>query len=182
MGTLFQDVRYGMRVLWKSPGFTVVAMLTLALGIGANTAVFSIVNGVLLDPLPFPHAEQLIALGENKANFENGSISFPNFRDWQKENRTFSSMALSRIFSFNLLGAGEPEQIDGELISSDFFSTLGVKPLAGRLFVAGEDEVGAAPVALIGEGLWRQKFSSSPDMTVLYALYFDSQPYRSLCT
>jgi len=164
METLFQDVRYGMRVLWKSPSFTAVAMLTLALGIGANTAVFSIVNGVLLNPLPFPHADELIALGENKANFENGSISFPNFRDWQKENRSFSSMALSRIFSFNLLGAGEPEQIDGELISSVFFSTLGVKPLAGRLFVAGEDEVGAAPVALIGEGLWRQKFSSSPNI------------------
>jgi predicted permease len=151
-------------MLSKSPGFTVVAVLTLALGIGANTAVFSIVNGVLLNPLPFPHADRLIALGENKANFENGSISYPNFRDWQKENRSFSSMALSRIFSFNLLGGDDPEQVDGELISSDFFSTLDVKPLAGRLFVAGEDEVGAAPVALIGEGLWRRKFSSSPNI------------------
>ncbi len=164
MESLFQDVRYGLRVLWKSPSFTAVAIFTLALGIGANTAVFSIVNGVLLNPLPFPQADQLIALGENKANFENGSISFPNFRDWRDQNRSFSSMALSRIFSFNLLGAGDAEQVDGELISSDFFSTLGVKPLAGRLLVAGEDEVGAAPVALIGEGLWRRKFSSSPHL------------------
>ena len=163
MESLFQDVRYGLRMLWKSPGFTTIAILTLALGIGANTAIFSIVNGVLLNPLPFPQADRLIALGENKANFENGSISYPNFRDWQKENRSFSSMALSRIFSFSLLGTGDAEQIRGELVSSDFFSTLGVKPLAGRLFAAGEDEVGAAPVALIGESVWQRKFSSAPN-------------------
>jgi len=164
METLFQDLRYGVRMALKSPGFTAVALITIALGIGANTAVFSIVNGVLLNPLPFPQADQLIALGENKANFENGSISFANFRDWRKDNRSFSSMALSRVFSFNLIGAGEPEQVDGDLVSSDFFSILGVKPVKGRLFMAGEDEVGAAPVALIGEDLWRRKFSSSPDI------------------
>lgn len=164
METLLQDFRYGMRMALKSPAFTAVAVITLALGIGANTAVFSIVNGVLLNPLPFPHADQLVALGENKPNFENGSISYPNFRDWQKDNHSFSSMAVSRVFSFNLIGAGEPEQIDGDLVSSDFFSILGVKPVAGRLFMAGEDEVGAAPVVLIGEDLWRRKFSSSPDI------------------
>jgi predicted permease len=164
METLFHDLRYGVRMALKSPAFTAVAAITLALGIGANTAVFSIVNGVLLNPLPFPQADQLVALGENKANFENGSISYPNFRDWQKDNRSFSSIAVSRVFSFNLIGAGEPEQVDGDLVSSDFFSILGVKPIAGRLFMAGEDEVGAAPVALIGEGLWRRKFSSSPDI------------------
>jgi predicted permease len=164
MKTLLQDLRYGLRMALKSPAFTAVAVITLALGIGANTAVFSIVNGVLLNPLPFPQADQLVALGENKANFENGSISYPNFRDWQKENRSFSSMAVSRVFSFNLIGAGEPEQIDGDLVSSDFFAILGVKPVMGRLFMAGEDEVGATPVLLIGEDLWRRKFSSSPDI------------------
>lgn len=164
METLFQDLRYGVRVALKSPAFTAVAIITLALGIGANTAVFSIVNGVLLNPLPFPQADQLVALGENKANFENGSISYPNFRDWQKDNRSFSSMAVSRVFSFSLIGAGEPEQVDGDLVSSDFFSILGVRPVMGRVFMAGEDEVGAAPVALIGEDLWRRKFSSSPDI------------------
>jgi predicted permease len=164
METLFQDLRYGVRMALKSPGFTAVALITIALGIGANTAVFSIVNGVLLNPLPFPQADQLVALGENKANFENGSISFANFRDWRKDNRSFSSMALSRVFSFNLIGAGEPEQVDGDLVSSDFFSILGVKPVKGRLLMEGEDEVGAAPVALIGEDLWRRKFSSSPDI------------------
>jgi predicted permease len=164
METLFQDLRYGVRMALKSPGFTAVAVITLALGIGANTAVFSIVNGVLLNPLPFPRADQLVALGENKPNFENGSISYPNFRDWRKDNRSFSSMAVSRVFSFSLIGAGEPEQVDGDFVSSDFFSILGVKPVMGRLLMAGEDEVGAAPVALIGEDLWRRKFSSSPDI------------------
>jgi predicted permease len=164
METLLQDLRYGIRMALKSPGFTAVAVITLALGIGANTAVFSIVNGVLLNPLPFPHADRLVALGENKANFENGSISYPNFFDWQKDNRSFSSMAVSRVFSFNLIGAGEPEQIDGDLVSSDFFSILGVKPVRGRLFLVGEDRVGAAPVVLIGEDLWRRKFSRSPDV------------------
>jgi predicted permease len=162
--TLFQDLRYGVRTALKSPAFTAVAVITLALGIGANTGVFSIVNGVLLNPLPFPQADRLVALGENKANFQNGSISYPNFRDWQKQNRSFSSLALSRVFSFNLIGAGEPEQVNGDLVSSDFFPMLGVKPVRGRLFVAGEDEVGAAPVVLIGEDLWRRKFSSSPDI------------------
>jgi len=164
MERILRDLRYGMRMARKSRAFTAVAVITLALGIGANTAVFSIVNGVLLNPLPFPQSDELVALGENKANFENGSISYPNFRDWQKDNRSFSSMAISRVFSFSLTGAGEPEQVDGDLVSSDFFSILGVKPVAGRLFLAGEDNVGSAPVALIGEDLWHRKFSSSPDI------------------
>jgi predicted permease len=164
METLFQDLRYGVRMALKAPAFTAVAVITLALGIGANTAVFSIVNGVLLNPLPFPQADRLVALGESKANFENGSISYPNFHDWKKDNHSFSAMAVSRVFSFNLIGAGEPEQIDGDFVSSDFFSILGVRPVMGRLFLAGEDEVGAEPVALIGEDLWRRKFSSSPDI------------------
>src|SRR5262252_4081721 len=93
METLIQDVRYGLRVLMKSRGFTIVAIATLALGIGANSTVFTIVNGVLLNPLPFPKADQLVALGENKIAFENGSISYPNFHDWRNENHSFSSLA-----------------------------------------------------------------------------------------
>jgi predicted permease len=164
MATFLQDLRYAFRQLRKSAGFTVVSVLTLALGIGTNTALFSVVNGVLLNPLPFPHAEQLVAIGESRTNFLNGSVSYPNFRDWQKENHSFSAIAMSRIFSFNLIGSGEPEQIRGELVSSDFFSVLGVQPFMGRNFVAGEDEIGAAQVALMGEGLWRRKFDASPDI------------------
>jgi predicted permease len=163
MEKLIQDVVYGARMLRKSPGFTLIAVLTLALGIGANTALFSIVNGVLLNPLPFPHPEQLVMLHESKPNFEQGSISYPNFRDWQKENRSFSSIAISRGTAFTLTGVGEGEQVEGQFVSSDFFSILGVQPLLGRFFGLGEDEVGAAPNILISEGFWKRKLSASPD-------------------
>ncbi len=159
---LLQDLRYGLRMLAKSPGFTVVAVLTLALGIGANTALFSVVNGVLLKPLPYPHPEQLVWLAESKPNFASGSISFPNFRDWQKDNRTFSSMGVYRSYSFNLTGLGEAERLQSRFISADFLSVVGVTPVIGRTFATGEDEIGAAPIAIIGESLWKRKFNSSP--------------------
>jgi putative ABC transport system permease protein len=161
---LLQDVRYGLRMLAKSPGFTAVAILTLALGIGANTALFSVVNGVLLNPLPYPHPEQLVWLAESKPNFATGSISFPNFQDWQKNNQTFTSMGLSRGYSYNLTGLGEAEQLRARLISSDFFSVLGVNPAIGRSFAPGEDAIGVAPIAMISGGLWKRKFGSSPEV------------------
>ena len=164
MGTLLQDMSFGFRMLKKSPGFTAVAVVTLALGIGANTALFSVVNGVLLSPLPFPQPDQLVTLHENKPNFEGGSISYPNFRDWRKENHTFSSLALARAYAFSLTGIGEAEQVTGEFISSDFFAVLGVRPVIGRTFTEAEEPVGAGPVALISAGLWQRKFSSKPDI------------------
>jgi predicted permease len=159
-----QDVRYGLRMLAKSPGFAVVAILTLALGIGANTALFSVVNGVLFNPLPYPQPEQLVWLAESKPNFATGSISFPNFQDWQKNNQSFTSMGLSRGYSYNLTGLGDAEQLRARLISSDFFTVLGVQPAIGRAFVPGEDAIGAAPIAMISGGLWKRKFASSPDV------------------
>jgi predicted permease len=160
--TAARDLRYAARTLRKNPGFTVVAILTLALGIGANTALFSVVNGVLLNPLPYPHAEQLVTLHESKPNFETGSISYPNFRDWQKDNHSFSSIAIARGYSYSLTGLGEAEQVQARFISSDFFPLLGVNPVVGRTFVSGEDEIGAAPIAMISAGLWNRKFGSSP--------------------
>ncbi|HSY59885.1 MAG TPA: ABC transporter permease, partial [Terriglobales bacterium] len=162
--TLITDVRYGIRMMLRTPAFTIVAILTLALGIGANTAIFSVVNGVLLNPLPFPQPEQLVTLSESKPNFATGSISYLNFRDWQHSNHTFSSMAISRPISFSFTGTGEAEQLQAELLSSDYFSLLGVKPVIGRLFAPGEDEVGAAPIVLISAGLWKRKFGSSPEV------------------
>jgi predicted permease len=159
-----QDIRYAFRMLRKNPGFAAVAVLTLALGIGANSALFSVVNGVLLNPLPFPQPDQLITLHESKPNFEQGSISYPNFRDWQKENHTFSSMAVFRGYAFSLTGSGEAEQVKGEFVSSDLFPELGVKPLIGRTFAPEEDQIGAAPVALISAALWHRKFSSGGDV------------------
>ena len=164
METLFQDLRYGLRKLLKSPGFTAVAVATLALGIGANTALFSVINGVLLSPLPFPQPDQLVALHENKPNFEGGSVSYPNFRDWRRDNRTFSSLALARGYAFSLTGIGDAEQVSGEFVSSDFFSVLGVKPVIGRAFTEDEERVGAGPVALISAGLWQRKFGFASDI------------------
>lgn len=159
-----QDLRFAMRMLWTNPGFTAVTVLTLAIGIGGNTAIFSIVNGVLLNPLPFPKPDELVALDESKPNFATGSISYPNFLDWRKENRTFTSMGLARGFSFSLTGKGEAEQVKANFLSSGFFTVLGVRPLMGREFTPAEDRPGAAPVAMISEGLWRRKFGGAPDI------------------
>jgi MacB-like periplasmic core domain len=121
MRTLWQDLRSGLRMLAKSPGFAAIAILTLALGIGANTAIFSIVNGVLLNPLPFPHPQELTVLYEHTTNFEKSSISYPNFLDWQRTNSTFASMAAYRSEDFNITGSGEPERVSGGMVSAEFF-------------------------------------------------------------
>ena len=161
MEGLLQDIRYGFRVLRKSPAFTLVAVVTLALGIGANTAIFSVFNGVLLSPLPYPHADRLVTLGASKPNFQNGSISYPNFRDWQKDNQTFETMAIFRNSTYSLTGVGDAEEIPAELVSSELLPMLNIKPALGRIFVHGEDEIGAAPIAIITSGLWERKFGSS---------------------
>jgi len=161
---LLQDLRYGARMLRKNPGFAAIAVLTLALGIGANTSLFFVVNGVILNPLPFPNPEQLITLYESKLHFEDGAISYPNFLDWQRDNRTFASMAAFAPTSFSLTGVEEADQVSAERISAEFFSTLGVKPMAGRDFTAEDDRLGVSPVALISEPFWREKFGSAPEI------------------
>ena len=161
---LASDLRFGARVLWKSRAFTIVAIATLALGIAGNTAIFSIVNGVLLNPLPFAQPEQLVAINESKPNFDQGSISYPNFLDWEKDNHTFSAMAVARGSAFSLTGKGEAEQVNAEFVSGSFFPLLGVNRILGRTFTPTEEQGGAAPVALISEGLWQRKFSASPNV------------------
>ena len=164
MHTVGQDLRYALRQLRRSPAFTVVAIVTLGLGIGANSAMFSVVNGVLFNPLPFSRPNELVALHENKPNFQGGSISYLNFRDWQRDNRTFSAMAVARSNAFDLTGSGEAEQVNGEYISADFFRLLGVEPLLGRNFAAGEDLAGAAPLVQISEGFWKRKLGGRSDV------------------
>jgi predicted permease len=161
---ILQDIHCAFRMMCKSPGFTAVAVLTLALGIGANTAIFSIVNGVLLNPLPFPHSQELTVLYEHTTNFEKFSISYPNFLDWQRTNSTFASMAAYRHEDFDITGSGEPERVRGGMVSAEFFPILGVEPLLGRLFVRDEDRPGAAPVALLAEGFWQRRFGSARDI------------------
>ena len=162
--SLPQDLRYGIRVLAKSPGFSLIAILTLALGIGANTAIFSVVNGVLLSPLPFHDPHQLVSMFQEMPNFKNGSISYPNFNDWRRMNTTFADMAAYRSTGFNLSGNGEPERLHGEMISAGLFEILGVNPIMGRTFTAEEDRLGANPTAMITEGLWQRKFGGRKDI------------------
>jgi predicted permease len=162
MQTLLQDIRYAFRVLAKSPTFAAIAVITLALGIGANTALFSIVNGVLLNPLPYPHPEQLTALYSRTPTFSEDSISYPNFLDWQHDNHSFAALAAYRGENYTLIGAGEPQRLQGEMVTGNFFQILGVQPVAGRLFTAQDDHAGAAPVVLLSYGFWQRKFGASP--------------------
>jgi predicted permease len=163
MSGLGQDLRCALRQLRKSPGFAATAVFTLALGIGANTAIFSVVNGVLLNPLPYPQPGQLVALYRQTPQFAEASISYPDFLDWQRENRSFSALAAYRSEDFNLTNMGEPERLKAGMVSATFFPIFGVKPLLGRTFTDSEDLTGGAPVALISEGLWKRKFAASPE-------------------
>jgi predicted permease len=164
LAMLSQDVHFALRTLWKSRGFTAIVIATLAIGIGGNTAMFSIVNGVLLNPLPFPEPQELVSLHESKPNFAEGSISYPNFLDWRSQNKTFSAMALTRSWSFSMTGRGDAEQLNGQYTSAGFFAVFGVHPLLGREFTSSEEQRGAAPKAIISEGLWRRKFDASPEI------------------
>src|SRR5580698_3273301 len=164
MTTFSQDIRYAIRLLLKSPGFAAIAIITLALGISANTILFSVVNGVLLNPLPYPHSKELVAVYGTSPGFNHAPITYQNFLDWQRDTQTFSSMAIYRNQDYSLVGRSESERLSGSMISAGFFSTLGVKPVLGRLFRTDDDQVGAAPVAMIGGGLWKRKFGSSPDI------------------
>ncbi|MGC2672847.1 MAG: ABC transporter permease [Candidatus Acidiferrum sp.] len=164
MTSFWQDVRYGLRVLLKNPGFTAIAVLTLALGIGANTALFSVVNGVLLNPLPFPNPDRLVAVYSKTQQFHESSISYPNFLDWVRDNHSFSKLGAFRSEDYNMTGEGEPERLHGHMISADFFPALGINPLLGRNILPDEDRADAAPVAVIGDGLWKRKFGLSRDV------------------
>jgi len=160
--SIYSDCRFALRQLRKSPGFTLVAVLTIALGIGANTALFSIVNGVLLNPLPYPHPEQLVEVAAKSPPFSESSISYPNFLDWTKENHSFESLAGYRMNQLNLTEAGPAQNLKGIQISANFFPLLGIKPVIGRVFAVDEDKRGAAPVVMLSYGLWKTKFAGSP--------------------
>jgi len=164
MDSLLQDLRYALRMLAKSPGFAAVAILTLALGIGANTALFSVVNGVLLNPLAYPHSAQLVAVYGTTPGVNLGPITYLNFLDWQRDTQTFSSMAMYRNHDLNFIDTGEAERVTGYMISADFFSTLRVAPILGRNFNADDDHVGAAPVVVLDGGFWKRTFGASPDV------------------
>src|SRR6476620_3073674 len=160
---LRQDVRYGARMLLKNPGFTFIAVLALALGIGANTAIFSVVNALLLRPLPYKNPSLLVVIWENATHlgFPKNTPSPANFLDWQKQNTLFEGMGAFAERTFNLTGLGEPERLEGRRVSANLFDLLGVRPIAGRNFVPDEDKAGTK-VALLNESLWRRRFGSDP--------------------
>src|SRR6266536_2991379 len=151
------DLKFAFRQLLKNPGFTAVAVLTLALGIGANTAVFSVINATLLRPFPYENPERLIILQERNAGGGLQDASYGNFADWRQSKSSFESMAAQREGeSFNLSGLGEPERLQGQIVSANFFQTLGIRPYSGRNFVAEDDLPGAAPVTSLTGGVWQR--------------------------
>ncbi|HEY4283116.1 MAG TPA: ABC transporter permease [Chthoniobacterales bacterium] len=163
LGDLWQDLRYGLRMLARNPGFTAVAVIALALGIGANSAIFSVVNAVLLRPLPFKNPEQLVIVWENATHlgFPKNTPPPANFIDWQQQNTVFTGMAAMAQRSFNLTGVGEPERLDGRRVSANLFDLLGVPAVLGRTFVADDDRPGSH-VAVISYSLWQRRFGSDP--------------------
>lgn len=178
--TLWQDLRHGARLLARTPAFTAVAMLTLALGIGANTAIFSVIHTVLLKPLPYPDADRLVMIWEKvRLPFYQNDQNNPapgNFADWRSRNTVFENMAAIRYRSFSLTGDGEPLRVEGEGVSASVFSVLQVKPILGRVFTVEEDQAGGPRVVLIGYGLWASRFAS--DRQVLgRTIYLDGENY-----
>jgi putative ABC transport system permease protein len=164
MGTFLQDLRYGVRMLLRKPGFTVVAILALALGIGVNSAIFSVVNAVLLRPLPFAQPERLVMVFEKftRQGLDQIPVSAQEFLDYQKQNEVFEQIAAFTTATYNMTGTGEPEQIQGAVVSASLFPLLGVKPLQGRAFLPEENEVGHENVVLVSQGLWQRRFGSDP--------------------
>ncbi|MEY2880737.1 MAG: hypothetical protein RLZZ15_3117 [Verrucomicrobiota bacterium] len=160
---MLSDLRLALRSLVKSPGFTAVAIITLALGVGANTAVFSVVNALLLRLLPLPAAHELAFLSESSEQVPNMSVAYPNLVDWRARQRSFSSLGGFRNQGFNYLGPTEAEPMNGAHVSHDLFTTLGVPPRLGRFFTAAEDKPGAERTVLISERLWKRYFRESPD-------------------
>jgi putative ABC transport system permease protein len=156
--TFWQDIRYGVRMLVKNPGVTIIVIIALALGIGANTAIFSVVNAVLIRPLPYHESERLVFLNEQSPVLDEMSISYPNFLDWRTHNQTFEKMGVYNRASYNLTGTGEAERIVTGQVSADLFSALRVNALHGRVFTNEEDKPGGTPVVVLSYGLWQRRF------------------------
>jgi putative ABC transport system permease protein len=181
MDTLVQDIRFGLRMLLKAPGFTAVAIIVLALGIGANTAIFSVVNAVLLRPLPYPQPDRLVQVWHTppQSSFPGAkifSVSPANYFDWVNQNRSFEQLAIYGFMSFNLTGKGEPESLIATRVSSNFFSVLRTQPMAGRVFTSEEDSSGHGKVVIISHAFWQSHFGADPN-TVGQTISLNSESY-----
>src|SRR2546423_5138451 len=165
MDHLIKDIRYGIRTLAKRPGFTAIAILTLALGIGASTAIFSVVDGVLLKPLPYPDAERIVQLREVSERGGKMAFAEPNFLDLQARSHSFEGVAQYAGEVTTVTGASEPVRVPAFMVSADFFNILGVKPVLGRTFVPEESKTSGAPVVVISYGFWQRLLGGKPDLT-----------------
>ena len=174
--TLWQDIKYGARMLLKNPGVTIIVIIALALGIGANTAIFSVVNSVLLRPLPYEESERLVFLNEKSPVLDEMSISYPNFTDWRNHNQTFEKMAVHNRGSYNLTGAGDAERIATGQVSADLFSVLRVNAQHGRVFTNDEDKPGGTPVVVLSHGLWQRRFGGQTSI-LNQAITLNSKSY-----
>lgn len=172
------DLRYALRQLRKTPGFTFIAVLTLALGIGANTAIFSVIYAVLLQPLPYPQGDRIVILTETDSNQPQISVSYPDYVDWQRDQTVFDGLSVSRRESFNLSGleGRAPEQISGGLVTAGFFKVIGLTPQLGRVFTEEEDRVGGPAVCVISDKLWQRLFNRDPKV-LGQSMNFGNQPY-----
>lgn len=172
------NLRLAFRQLRKSPGFTIIAVLTLALGIGANSSIFSVVHAVLLRPLPYPHPDRVLILQETSATQPLISLAWPNYLDWKRENSVFEQLAVSRRESFNLSGleGRAPEQVSGALVTANFFQAIGLSPQIGRVFTAEEDRVGGPMLAVISDRFWQRNFERDPSV-LGRTLNLGNQPY-----
>src|ERR1051325_11460642 len=161
---MLQDIRYGIRMLLKHPSFTIVAVITLALGIGANTAIFSLVNSILLRPLPFREPDRLVRMlqASPKLGLASWGLSQADFAAYREQNRTFESIAIYNTAATNLTGAGEPERLPIAIVTADFFKVFGVNPLLGRTFAEGEDVKGKNQVCVISHAFWQRRFGGDP--------------------
>ena len=170
-----QDIRHALRAFAARPGFTLVALLTLALGIGANTAVFTVVDNVLLQPLPYQDASRLAILTERMPQFPSLSVSWQNYVDWRDRSRSFEGFGAVRTTSLTLTGSGEAERLPAKMMTATLLGMLGVSPVSGRPFSADEDRAGAAPVALVSHGLWQRRFGGDPSL-VGRTVVLDNEP------
>jgi putative ABC transport system permease protein len=174
--TLWQDLKYGARMLLKNPGVTIIVIIALALGIGANTAIFSVVNAVLIRPLPYEESDRLVFLNEKSAVLDEMSISYPNFTDWRNQNQTFEKIGVYNRASYNLTGAGEAERIVTGQVSADLFSVLRVNAAHGRVFTNEEDKPGGTPVVVLSHGLWQRRFGGQTSI-LNQAITLNSKSY-----
>lgn len=166
MRTLFQDLQYGFRMMLKNPGLTIAAVLTLAIGIGANTVIFSGVNAILLRPLPYESPDRLVMIWEKrpKANLQEGKVSYPDFVDWKSQSQFTQEMAMFSAWGFTLTGLAQPEHLKGAIVSSDFFSLLRVEPALGRTFLPEDDVPGTQGKVVLSHTLWQRLFGSNPNV------------------